>query len=65
LLGQASYQIADGRNNQCAGSVGPPVTCAETAGGVRVKETRIPEKNKCRREDGSTGFNNLNPSIYS
>jgi len=64
-LARASYQIADGRDNQCAGSAGPPVTCAEAAGGVRVKETRNPETGKCRRENGATGFNNLNPSIYS
>ena len=48
LLGQASFQIAEGRDSHCAGSAGPPGNCAETAGGVRVKETRIPETSKCR-----------------
>jgi hypothetical protein len=44
LLGQVRYQITDGRDDQRAGSEGPPVTCAETAGGVRVKEIKPREK---------------------
>jgi hypothetical protein len=47
LIGQVNHLIADERGNLYAGSAGPPVTCAETAGGGRVM-TRARGTSKCR-----------------
>jgi len=47
LVGQVSHLITDERGDPYAGSAGPPVTCAETAGGGRVM-TRARETSKCR-----------------
>jgi hypothetical protein len=47
LIEQVSHLIADERSDPYAGSAGPPVTCAETAGGDRVM-TRARETSKCR-----------------
>ena len=64
LLGQVSHLIADERDDPYAGSVGPPVICAETVDGSRVK-TRTRETSKCWWEEGPTGITILNPLIYA
>jgi hypothetical protein len=53
-------------DDRCAGSVGTPVTSAETVGGELTRwSIKIWETRKSRREEGNAGVINLNPSLHT